>query len=32
MTKNDKKNRLLYLLELQIFDTQKLAITASVSS
>lgn len=25
------KNRLLYLLELQIFDTQKLAITASVS-
>ena len=29
MTKNDKKNRLLYLLELQIFDTQKLAITAS---
>lgn len=31
MTKNDKKNRLLYLLELQIFDTQKLAITASAS-
>ena len=29
MTKNDKKIRLLYLLELQIFDNQKLAITAS---
>lgn len=32
MTKNDKKNRLLYLLELQIFDTQKLAITASTNT
>ncbi len=31
MTKNDKKIRLLYLLELQIFDNQKLAITASAS-
>ena len=31
MTKNDKKIRLLYLLELQIFDNQKLAITASES-
>lgn len=29
MTKNDKKIRLLYLLEPQIFDNQKLAITAS---
>ena len=27
MTKNDKKIRLLYLLELQMFDNQKLAIT-----
>lgn len=31
MTKNDKKIRLLYLLELQIFDNQKLVITASAS-
>lgn len=31
MTKNDKKIRLLYLLELQIFDNQKLAITASAN-
>ena len=31
MVKNDKKIRLLYLLELQIFDNQKLAITASES-
>lgn len=29
MTKNDKKIRLLYLLELQIFDNQEFAITAS---
>lgn len=31
MTKNDKKIRLLYLLELQIFDNQEFAITASAS-
>ena len=31
MTKNDKKIRLLYLLELQMFDNQKLTITASAS-
>ncbi len=31
MTKNDKKIRLLYLLEPQIIDIQKLAITASES-
>lgn len=29
MTKNDKKIRLLYLLEIQIFDNQRLAITTS---
>lgn len=32
MTKNDKKSRLLYLLELQTFDTQKLAITHRASN
>ena len=32
MTKNDKKIRLLYLLELQIFDNQEFAITASTNT